>query len=129
MQEFDILLDTEPTAESCAGMVAADIRNRQADDELLYFQEHKKFLYVHPFTIQRRQEQDTLSELRRLQQENPEQFMTEITNITQNIRRIESNIRTKKYKNEAELEGWQKNLEAAKLRKKIISAIISGNTD
>jgi len=129
MREFDVLLDQEPTAERCAGIVSADIRNRQADDELLYFQANKKFLHVHPFTIRRKQEEDTLAELRQLQRENPEQFMAEITNLTQNIRRIESNIRTKKYKDETELAGWEKNLAAAKLRKKIISVLISGKTD
>ena len=53
-----------------------------------------------------------------------EEFQKEITNLNQNIRRIESNIRNKKYKDAATLESWERNLEVSREKKKIISNLL-----
>ncbi len=50
--------------------------------------------------------------------------MSEIANTFQNIKRIESNIRTRKYKSKKQLSQWQENLERAKLRSKILQKIL-----
>lgn len=54
----------------------------------------------------------------------PEKFQNEITNLNQNIRRIESNIRHKKYKDANTLESWKTNLELAKEKQKIINNLL-----
>lgn len=67
----------------------------------------------------------TISDLEALQKNSPGTFLNEITNLNQNIRRIESNIRRKKYKNDTELKSWLENLERSKIRQQIIEALIT----
>ncbi|HOG05702.1 MAG TPA: hypothetical protein PK978_05645 [Paludibacter sp.] len=60
-----------------------------------------------------------------MKKENPDAFINEITNITQNIRRIQSNLRNKKYKSKTEKASWEDNLKKAILRKEIIAEILA----
>ena len=96
MQEIDFVLDDNP--ELSIEMVELDNRNRQAHSELQAFNEHKVFVYKHPITIQRKQYDDMLSELYEMKRNNPAALINEITNVTQNIRRIQSNINKKNIK-------------------------------
>ncbi len=123
MQEIDVLLDDHP--ELSPEMVTNDIRNQQAHSELVSYNDHRVFAFVHPFTQERRFYNEQLSELFQLKQSDPDAFITEAANITQNIRRIESKIRTNKFKSPDELQSWQDNLARSQLRKKIITTIIS----
>lgn len=123
MQEIDVLIDTHP--ELAAELIALDIRNQQAHHELQSFNDTGKFLSVHSLVQSRAFEQKQHTDLSALKSENPDLFLSEITNIVQNIRRIESNIRTKKYKSEEELQSWNENLERAKLRVKILKDILN----
>jgi hypothetical protein len=45
---------------------------------------------------------DQIAELYELKRSDPGAFINEITNVTQNIRRIKSNLKKKKYKSEEE---------------------------
>jgi len=94
MREIDVLLDEHP--ELSLEMVEMDNRNRMAQKELSLYNDHKTFLYKHPIVEQRKQYDDQLAELYEMKRTNPDAFLKEITNVTQNIRRIKSNINKKK---------------------------------
>jgi hypothetical protein len=123
MQEIHFILDDKP--ELSLEMVELDNRNRQANAELQAYNEHKIFVYMHPIVIQRKQYDDQLSELYELKRSNPGALMTAITNVEQNIRRIQSNINKQKYKSEEEKQSWEKNLAGAEIRKKVLEEVIS----
>jgi len=122
MQEIAVLLDDQP--ELSLEMVELDNRNRQSHKELQLYNDHKTFLYKHPIVAQRKQYDDQIAELYELKRTDPEAFMKEITNTTQNIRRIKSNINKKKYKNEDEKQSWEKNLAQAETRETVLKEII-----
>jgi len=54
----------------------------------------------------------------------PSDRLKEITNVTQNIRRIKSNINKQKYKDENEKQSWKKNLSQAETREAVLKEII-----
>ena len=122
MQEIDVLLDDQP--ELSKDMVLLDERNRQAHKELASFNETGQFVNKHPFVIKKRQYKDSYTELVELKRTNPSAFLHEITNVTQNIRRIRSQLKTKKYKSHEEKQSWELNLEKALIRKQVIEEII-----
>jgi hypothetical protein len=123
MQEIHFILDNKP--ELALEMVELDNRNRQANAELQAYSKHKVFAYKHPIAIQRKQYDEILSELYELKRTNPASLLNEITNVIQNIKRIKSNINTKKYKSEEEKRKWEDNLFRAETRKQILQEIIS----
>lgn len=96
MQDISILLDTEPSAEFCIEIVECDILQRQAHNELCSYNERHCFLGAHPLVQERSQILQLENSLKELKRKNPVAFFQEISNITQNIRRIESNIQDKK---------------------------------
>ncbi|MDU1892825.1 MAG: hypothetical protein E6767_19265 [Dysgonomonas sp.] len=122
MQEIDIILDDE--TDKAMELVQLDIRNQQAHKELQSFNNIGDFKYTHPLTVNARYKRTQREELIKLKKENPDAFMNEIANITQNIRRISSQINTKKYKDEAEHQSWIQNLEKAKIKRQIITDLI-----
>jgi virulence-associated protein VapD len=123
MQEIDVLLDAQPTL--ALEMVECDITNKQAHNELQAYNDHKIFLYKHPFTRTRKYHSEQFTELYELKRKHPELFLQEIANLAHNIRRIESNIRKKKYKTPDELKGWEENLSKAKTKNTILMELIS----
>lgn len=125
MQDISILLDTEPSPELCLEMVECDILQRKAHHELISYNDCHIFLNEHPLIQERNQILQLENSLKQLKKENPAAFINEISNITQNIRRIESNIRTKKYKNDIILESWKNNLNNARLKQAIITSLIN----
>lgn len=118
MQEIDVIIDDR--TELALEFVQLDIRNQQAHKELRSFNDTGKFLYIHPLTANSRYKQTQRDELIRLKKENPDAFLNEVTNLNQNIRRIESNIRKKKYKDQAEHQAWEDNLAKAKIKRQVI---------
>ena len=122
MQEIAFLLDEQP--ELSLEMVELDNRNRQAHKELQLYNDHKTFLFKHPIVSNRKLYDDQISELYELKRNNPDAFMKEITNTTQNIRRIKSNINKEKYKSEDEKQSWEENLSRAEIRKKVLEEIV-----
>ena len=124
MKRADNFLDDNPTYAQCLEIVDNDVLNRLADDELLHFQETKTFLYKHPLAAQKKFEQNTLDELMLLKEKNPEKFVTEMVNVVQNVRRIKSQIRQKKFKDDDMLKSWEENLMRAETRLKILSSLI-----
>ena len=122
MREIDVLLDDKP--ESAMEMVELDNRNRQAHKELQLYNDHKTFLYKHPIVAQRKQYDEQLAELYELKRSNPDAFIKEITNITQNIRRIKSNLKKQKYKSKEEKQSWEENLSRAEIRETVLKEII-----
>jgi len=122
MQEIDVLLDDHP--ELAMEMVELDNRNRQAHKELQLYNDHKTFLYKHPIVAQRKQHDDQISELYELKRSDPDAFLKEITNTTQNIRRIKSNLNKQKYKSDEEKQSWEQNLSRAEIRETVLKEII-----
>jgi flagellar motility protein MotE (MotC chaperone) len=122
MQEIAVLLEDQP--ELSMEMVELDNRNRQAHRELQLYNDHKTFLYKHPIVSRRKQYDDQLAELYELKRTDPASFLKEITNTTQNIRRITSNLKKKKYKSEEEKQSWEHNLSRAETREMILKEII-----
>jgi len=122
MQEIDVLLDDKP--ELSMEMVELDNRNRQAHKELQLYNDHKTFLYKHPIVLQRKQYDDQLAELYELRRSDPEAFIREITNTTQNIRRVKSNLNKKKYKSDEEKQSWEDNLSRAEIRIAVLKDIV-----
>lgn len=123
MQEIDALI--EDNTELSLEMIECDIRNKQAHEDLAHYNEYQTFKYLHPFTKREKIYNEQKTELLFLKKNNPESFIKESTNVLQNIRRIESNIRSKKYKSEDELQSWTQNLTRANVRKEIITEIIT----
>lgn len=101
-------------------LVNLKIRNQQAHEELQSFNDNGSFKYIHSLTINTKYKQTQKEELKKIKENSPDIFLNEITNLNQNIRRIESNIRKKKYKDEQELQSWTDNLEKAKIKRQII---------
>ena len=122
MQEIDFIIDDQP--DKAPELVKLAIRNKQAHQELQSFNDTKQFQYVHRLTIDARYQETQYEELRKLKRENPEGFLSEITNLNQNIRRIESQIRKKKYKDETEHQSWEDNLRRAKIKRQIIIGLM-----
>jgi hypothetical protein len=122
MQEIDVLMDDHP--DLAFEMVQNDIQNRKAHKELESFNNTGKFLYIHPFTVKNQSYTSQYEELLKLKRENPTGFLNEITNVTQNIRRIESNLRQKKFKNDTTKQNWEDNLTRAKERQGIITTLL-----
>lgn len=106
-------------------MVECDILQSQAHRELSSYNDQHIFLNEHPLIQERNQILQLENSLNLLKRENPVAFLNEISNITQNIRRIESNIRTKKYKDDTTLESWKNNLTNARLKQAIITGLIN----
>lgn len=123
MTALDRLLDEQPIlAEE---FVKLDIRNQQAHTELQSFNNTHRFANVHPLVVDKTFRQTQTDELRELKRTQPEKFINELANITQNIRRINSNIKNKKYKTDEELQGWNENLARAKIRLEIVKKILN----
>lgn len=118
MQEIDFIIDDQPNL--AMELVHLAIRNRQAHNELESYNTTQEFKFVHRLTITTNYKKQQRDELAKLKKENPKAFLNEITNLQQNIRRIESQIRTEKYKSQDELQSWQENLERAKIREEEI---------
>jgi flagellar motility protein MotE (MotC chaperone) len=123
MQEIDSLIDEKPAL--ALEMVELDIRNKQAHTELQAYNDCSVFVYKHPFTKNRKAYDDEMSRLYDMKKTDPEAFLKEIENIGQNIRRIKSNLKQKKYKSEEEHEAWQQNLSRAEMKQKILQEVIS----
>jgi predicted nucleic acid-binding Zn-ribbon protein len=123
MQEIHFILDDKP--ELSLEMIELDNRNRQANAELQAFSKHKVFAYKHPLVVRRKKYDDLLSELYELKRTDPRKLINEIANVIQNIRRIQSNIKRKKYKTDEEKEKWEENLSSAEIRKKVLEEVIS----
>ena len=122
MQEIAVLLDEQP--ELAMEMVKLDNRNRQAHRELQLYNDHKTFLYKHPIVARRKQYDDQIAELYELKRTDPDAFLREIKNTTQNISRIRSNLKKQKYKSDEEKQSWEQNLSRAEIRETVLKEII-----
>ncbi|MDR1544764.1 MAG: hypothetical protein LBS50_10255 [Prevotellaceae bacterium] len=123
MQEIDTLIDENPNL--AAELVELDIRNAQAHRELASYNETKKFIGEHPITQNFLIAKRNQEELKILRTQSPIKLMNEITNLQQNIRRVESNINTKKYKSNDEHRAWLENLQRLKIKQEVLAKLIS----
>lgn len=117
------MLDDQP--DLAREMVLLDHRNRQAHKELKSFNDTGKFVNKHPFVVEKKLYKDTYTELTELKRSDPGAFIKEITNVTQNIRRIQSQLNKEKYKSDEEKHSWEQNLAKAMIRKQVMEEIIS----
>ena len=123
MQEIDKLIDDDTSL--AIEFVLLDIKNKQAHLERAAFNDCGVFIYKHPLTQNRKDYDEEMSRLYEMRKTDPEAFINEITNITQNIRRIKSNLKNKKYKSNEEFEAWGQNLIKSEMRQSILHKIIS----
>lgn len=124
MKEADILIEDNPSLELCSQIVENDILNKQADKDLQSFNDNGIWLGVHPLTLQRNFERQTIDDLKLLKAKDPLKFIDEITNIRQNMRRIKSNIKAKKFKDDDQLKCWEENLLRAEIRLQILADLL-----
>ena len=122
MQEIDASIDNHP--ELAKELVLLDIRNQSAHNELQSYNDTHAFLFIHSLSKARKFTNDQFTELSTLKAQSPEAFLNEVTNIIQNIRRIESQLRTKKYKSDTERQNWELNLTNAKMRQDILKTLL-----
>jgi hypothetical protein len=123
LQDIDTLIDEKP--ELSSELIDLDIRNQQAHRELQTYNDTKKFANEHQLVIDFNIRKTALSDLKFLRKTSPQKFLNEITNLQQNIRRVESKINTKKYKSDEELKTWTENLNRLKIKRDLIADIIS----
>lgn len=123
MQMIDKTLDECP--DLAIEMVECDIMNKKAHEELVHYENTRSFLYIHPLTINKRDTSQTLKELRTLKRESPDDFLKEIHNVEQNIKRIKSNIATGKAKNDETEKNWKDNLFRAQTYRELIKRVMS----
>jgi hypothetical protein len=122
MKELDAQLDDHP--ELALEIVELDNRNRLAHKELQVYNDHRIFLCKHPLILERKQYEDQLSELYAIRRTDPAALLAEITNVTQNIRRIRSNLSKKKYTSDDKKKSWEQNLARLELKKTILEEVI-----
>lgn len=79
-----------------------DERNTLAFIELSHYEKTRTFIGAHPLVEQRNERE----RLEQLLISNTSQFMIEIVNAENNIRRYNSHIKKEKYKNEDERANW-----------------------
>lgn len=101
MVSIDPILDSA-NDEQVSTFVDADSRNHIAHLELLHYQQHKAFLYLHPLLLKHKQ----TNQLRILLSTKPAMFMKDIVNITNNISRYSSWLNNNKYKTIEEQQTW-----------------------
>lgn len=117
------MLDDQPSLSR--EMVELDILHQQAHKELKSYNDKKVFTLEHPISIEADLRKKTVDDIQYLRRNNPKKFISEVANIKQNISRITSNIRNKKYKSEDELQAWNDNLKRAIIRMEVVCAILS----
>jgi len=122
MQEIDVLLDDKP--ELSKELVELDNRNRQAHKELQVYNDTGNFVFKHPLALKKKHYEDSYSELIAMKRTKPSTFMKEVTNVTQNIRRIKSRLKNGKYKSDEEKQAWEDNLLRAEIRMTVLKEII-----
>ena len=123
LQELDKMVDNHP--EFVSQIIDLDIRNQQAHKELAGYNDSKKFVGEHPLVANYILQKKTSDEYQFLKKNFPIKLLSEITNLQQNIRRVESNIRTKKFHSDDELHSWELNLQRLKLKQQVLAEIIS----
>lgn len=102
MCELDKALEVEPTASMIIEMVELGIRNRICFKELDHYNKTGKFLHQHPLI-----QQDTLrSSLLKLIRRDPQAFLEEHKNVSNNITRYKSFLNKKRVK-EDDKKKWQ----------------------
>ena len=123
MQEIDKVIDNNPSL--AAELVELDIRNQISHKELESYNNTGKFINEHELVNQYNFRKKTISEFEIYRKTSPKKFLNEAANLQQNIRRIESNIRNKKYKTDDEKNTWIQNLEKLKIKFELISEILT----
>lgn len=121
MRDLNPLLDKDPHLVD--EFVSLDIRNHQAQIELEHYSSDRRFLGIHPITQRRNASIKAVSHAKELKSKDKDSYVREIANTQQNIRRIKSNLRLKKYRSEQERESWQHNLERAEDKLRILSQL------
>lgn len=105
MCELDKALEVEPTTSRIIEMVELGIRNRICFKELEYFNKNGRFLYEHPLI----QKNTLRSNLVALMKSDPQAFLEEHKNVSNNVSRYKSFLNRKKAK-EADKNKWQSQL-------------------
>lgn len=123
LKDIDNLIDDDTSLVQ--EFVDADVKNQLAHKELQSFNDTGKFVNKHPIVIQFKSDNKQYDFLQDLKKNNPQDFLLEITNTIQNIRRIESDLNKKKYKDDKQRQSWIENLEKAIIKRNLLARTIS----
>lgn len=102
MCELDKALEVEPTSSGIIEMVELGIRNRMCFKELDHYNRTGKFLHQHPLI----QKNSLRSSLLNLMRRDPQAFLEEHKNVSNNISRYKSFLNRKRVKEE-DKKKWQ----------------------
>jgi hypothetical protein len=105
MCELDKALEVEPSASRIIEIVELGIRNRICFRELEYFNKAGRFLYEHPLI----QKNTLRSTLVALMKSDPQAFLEDHKNVSNNVSRYKSFLNRKKAK-ETDKKKWQTQL-------------------
>lgn len=119
MVKLHDILDENP--DRAGEMVELDIRNHLAWKELNCFEKNRNFLWEHPVL----QKKKRISELIELKKNNPSELLDLFVQNDKGITRYKSQIRTEKYKDDAELVKWQTHIEKFEIENNLICDIIN----
>jgi hypothetical protein len=86
MVELDRLIDQEPSSDKVSGLAELRIRNLQCFSELQTYNDTGKFRLEHPLIRQ----YSIRYELQAMLKRNPEQFLEEYRNVSNNVARYKS---------------------------------------
>ncbi len=92
------IIDANPSEDNVKELVKWNRRNRQAQEELVSYNTHSRFLFVHPLT----KDYQTANEYILLKQNQPNKFFDEVSNAKKYIERYKSLLKNKKYKDQEE---------------------------
>jgi hypothetical protein len=123
---YETMVSMDAILDSCndkqvLSFTDADCRNHLAFLELSSYEKDKVFLYVHPLLQAYKLE----IELNQLRIVDPEKFMNQTVNLSNNITRYQSKINNNKYKDDDEKAGWLSIIKDCQLKLSIIKSILS----
>ena len=121
MQAVNAVIDKQPTLNNIEALIFDDERNILAFNELAAYNGAGSFLYVHPLTVARKQEDD----LDRLRRADPARFSKELINADKNITRYKSQLKNRKYKDIEERHAWEAHIIKFEKKKKIMARLLS----
>ncbi len=119
MQQLDIILDENPTAEAVANMAETRIRNLQCFRELESLNNYGKFIGNHPLL----QDYSERKKYKNLYVSSKEDFLSEFSKIDGYIKRYNSYLNNKKA-DKRKRDNWQKHLHKYQSLKQIFIEIM-----
>lgn len=123
MVDLDRLIDQEPSPDKVSGLAELRIRNLQCFSELRSYNDTGKFRLEHPLIRQ----YSIRFELQEMLKRNPEQFLEEFRNVSNNVARYKSFLNRDK-KDKKASENWKTRLTDHQEKEQLMKEILSEQT-